>query len=74
MIQRLNDDGTLAPEWSISDATLIYWALTSSAFRDALDSVGMNNDEYTRAITRLLQRGLGSAAEQANGSVAKAGV
>ena len=58
MIQRLHDEGALATEWSISDATLIYWAVTSNAFHDALDSVGMNNEEYTRATTKLLQRGL----------------
>ena len=58
MIQRLHDEGTLAPEWSISDATLIYWAVTSAEFRDALDSVGMNSEEYTRATTKLLQRAL----------------
>ena len=58
MIQRLHDEGTLAPEWSISDATLIYWAVTSPATSEALDSVGMNHEEYTRATTKLLQQGL----------------
>ncbi len=58
LIQRFHDEGTLAPEWSISDATLIYWAVTSVAFRDALDSVGMGHEEYTRATSKLLQHGL----------------
>lgn len=58
LMQRLHDQGILAPEWSIADATIIYWAMTSPTVRDALGSVGMVEDEYTAAITRLFKQGL----------------
>lgn len=58
LIQHLHDEGTLAPEWSISEATLVYWAVTSHALTEALDSVGMNYEEYTMAVTKLFNQGL----------------
>jgi len=58
LMQRLHDQGILAPEWSIADATIIYWAITSPTVRDVLGSVGMVEDEYAAAITRLFKQGL----------------
>lgn len=58
LAQRLADQGTLSSEWSIADAALVYWAMTSQEVRDALLSLGMSQEEYTTALTKLLQQGL----------------
>lgn len=58
VIQRLHDEGSLAPDWSIMDATLIYWAMISPQVHDALDSVGMTDEEYLTAMRRMLAHGL----------------
>jgi hypothetical protein len=57
-IQQLDDQGRLASEWSIADATFAYWAISSPAIRTALSTVGMHDDEFAAVITRLLRQGL----------------
>lgn len=62
VIEQLQEQGTLAPEWSITDATLMYWAIISPRIQESLDSVGMTEDEYVTAMRRLLSHGLLGAA------------
>lgn len=58
VVQRLHDEGSLAPGWSITEATLIYWAMISPRVHDTLGSVGMSTDEYQAAMRRLFTQGL----------------
>jgi hypothetical protein len=58
VVQRLHDEGNLAPGWSITDATLVYWAMISPGVHEALGSVGMTEEEYLRAMRRLFTHGL----------------
>lgn len=58
VVQRLHDEGKLAPDWSITDATLIYWAMISPQVHDALGSVGMSEEEYLAAMRKLFTHGL----------------
>ncbi|MEX1004986.1 MAG: hypothetical protein WD990_10905 [Acidimicrobiia bacterium] len=58
VVQRLHDEGNLAPGWSITEATLVYWAMISPQVHTTLGSVGMSNDEYQSAMRRLFTQGL----------------
>lgn len=58
LAQRLADQGALAPDWSIADAAMVYWAVTSEEVHKALTSLGMDHDEYMAAISKLLHLGL----------------
>lgn len=58
VVQRLHDEENLAPDWSITDATLIYWAMISPQVHDALGSVGMSEQEYLIAMRKLFTHGL----------------
>jgi hypothetical protein len=57
VVQRLHDEGRLAAGWSITDATLIYWAMVSPRVHEALGSVGMSDEKYLAALQRLFTHG-----------------
>lgn len=58
VVQRLHDRGSLAPGWSITDATLVYWAMISPRVHEDLGSLGMTEEEYLAAMRRLFAHGL----------------
>lgn len=58
VIQRLHDEGSLAPGWSITDATLVYWAMVSPGVHESLGSLGMTEKQYAVAMRRLFMHGL----------------
>lgn len=58
VVQRLHDEGSLAPGWSITDATLVYWAMISPGVHESLGAVGMTEEEYGTAMRRLFTHGL----------------
>lgn len=58
LIQKLHDQGMLSAEWSIADATLVHWALTSPELRQMLTSIGVSHEEYAQVMARLLRQGL----------------
>lgn len=58
LVQKFHDQQKLALGWSIAEATLVYWAITSPELRETLGSVGMSDDKYAVAVTRLFRQGL----------------
>lgn len=58
VVQRLHDQGNLAANWSVTDVTLVYWAMFSPRTHQALSAVGMSETEYLTAMRKLFTHGV----------------
>ena len=59
VIKRLADEGSLRPEWSVSDAADLLLAVTTlGAWRELTRELGWTPEQYTENVTRLIETSL----------------
>lgn len=50
-------EGSCFPDWLL-DAAMVYWTMTPEEVHEVLTALGMGDQEYTTAITKLFHLGL----------------
>lgn len=59
MIQQVTDNGDLAPEWTVQEASeMLYGVAHFDTWRELTRELGWKDDRYVEAMTRLLRRAL----------------
>lgn len=59
LVERLRDEGVLAPGWDVPAAARCLWAVTSQrVWDDLVVDQGWSNEQYRRHLTRLVESAL----------------
>lgn len=59
VVQRLQDEGELAPDWDVPSASRCFWAVTSQrVWDDLVIDEGWSTVQYHTHLTRLLEAAL----------------
>lgn len=59
VIARLSEEGTLRPEWSVSDATDLFLAITTlGTWRELTGELGWSRGQYTKNAIRIIRTAL----------------
>jgi AcrR family transcriptional regulator len=59
VVERLRDEGALAPRWDVDTAARLFWAVTSQrVWDDLVVEQGWSDDQYREHLTDLLEAAL----------------